>query len=130
MQSLPSSDILAVIKDKGMLAKQLYLVSTTPTGDLTAIMPVLEDHLAYQVALEAQGVLFAAGPVWTEDEQSWTGSGIVVLRADSMAHATELMNADPMHSSGARSFSIQPWLVDEGKLTIELSYSTGKFVLR
>ena len=129
MKSLPSSEILGVVKDKGMLARQLYLVTTVPTGDLSAIMPVLEDHLAYQVSLEAQGIMFAAGPNWTADETEWTGEGTVVIRADSMAHATQLMEADPMHASGARAFTIKPWLVNEGKLTVELSYSTGRFVL-
>lgn len=129
MKSLPSSEILQVVKDKGMLAKQLYLVTTVPTDDLTAIMPVLEDHLAYQVSLEARGDLFAAGPNWTVDGAEWTGEGTVVLRADSLEHATQLMEADPMHSSGARSFSIKPWLVNEGKLTVELSMSVGRFAL-
>ena len=28
-----------------------------------------------------------------------------------------------MHSSGARSFRIRPWLLNEGKVTIELTFS-------
>lgn len=130
LTSMPSQDILNVVREKGMLAKQLYLVATEPTGDLDAIMPVLEAHLEYQIKLEREGHLFAAGPNWTEDEQSWTGSGTVVLRATDMAQARALMEADPMHSSGARTFSIRPWLVDEGRLTIELSYSDGTFKMR
>lgn len=129
LKSLPAADILKVVREKGMLAKQLYLVSTQPTGDLEAIMPVLEAHLDYQIQLEREGHLFAAGPNWTEDEQDWAGAGTVVLRAADMAQARALMEADPMHSSGARSFTILPWLVDEGRLTLELSFSQGTFKL-
>ena len=28
-----------------------------------------------------------------------------------------------MHESGARSYRVRPWLMNEGKLTIELTYS-------
>jgi hypothetical protein len=32
-----------------------------------------------------------------------------------------------MHSSGARSFRIRPWILNEGKITISADFSTGKF---
>ena len=31
-----------------------------------------------------------------------------------------------MHASGARSFTVRPWLMNEGTVTIKLTYSDGK----
>jgi uncharacterized protein YciI len=123
--AMSAQAIRDLVKKKGMLGKQLYIVHTTPTGDLDAVLAVIEDHLAFQVDLESRGIMFAAGPNWTEDEQEWRGDGTVVIRANSMNQAREIMAADPMHKSGARRYEIRPWLVNEGKLTVEISYSSG-----
>jgi hypothetical protein len=32
-----------------------------------------------------------------------------------------------MHKAGARSFTVRPWLINEGTVTVKLSYSDGKF---
>jgi hypothetical protein len=32
-----------------------------------------------------------------------------------------------MHVSGARKFTVRPWLVNEGTVTIKLNYAMGKF---
>ncbi|WP_211222265.1 YciI family protein [Sediminimonas qiaohouensis] len=106
--SMPAEAIRSLVEEKGMLAKQLYLVHTTPTGDLDAVLAVVEEHLDYQVQLETEGILFAAGPNWTEDEQEWRGDGTVVIRAASMTEARAIMDADPMHAKGARRYAIRP----------------------
>jgi hypothetical protein len=33
----------------------------------------------FQVGLEKEGIMYAAGPMWTDDEQSWEGEGLVVV---------------------------------------------------
>ena len=45
------------------------------------ILENIEAHLAYQVKLEEDGIIFAAGPIWTEDEQSWARESDVVAMA-------------------------------------------------
>jgi uncharacterized protein YciI len=114
---------------KGMLQKQFYVVHTTPTNGLGPVMENLEAHLAHQCKIEADGIMVAAGPHWTDDETEWGGDGMFVIRAKSLAHAKELAASDPMHKSGARSFVVRPWMVNEGGLTIRLTFSDGKFVL-
>src|ERR1700678_4311465 len=84
---------------KGMLQKQFYVVHTTPTNGLGPVMENLEAHLAHQCKIEADGIMVAAGPHWTEDETQWEGDGMFVIRARSLAHAKELAASDPMHSS-------------------------------
>lgn len=111
----------------GMLQLQLYAVFTRPVDGLKPIMEQLEKHLAFQVSLEERGILFGAGPFWTDDEQEWRGEGMVVIRAENLAAAKAIAAEDPMHSSGARTYEVRPWLVNEGSITIRLRHSTCRF---
>ena len=89
---------------KAMLQKQLYAIFTVPTGGIGPILANLEEHLDFQVELERDGIMFAAGPMWTDDEQSWEGDGMVVVRAASRARPIAIAERDPMHAAArARS---------------------------
>lgn len=112
---------------KAMLQRQLYAIVTTPTAGLGPVLANLERHLAFQVSLEAEGILFAAGPMWTDDEAGWEGDGMVVVRAGSRAEAEAIAARDPMHAAGARSYRVRPWMINEGRVTLRLDYSTQKF---
>ena len=120
---ITKDDILEA--SKGMLQKQLYVVFTTPTNGMGPVMENIEEHLKFQVSLEQRGIMLGAGPHWEEDEHTWKGDGMVIIRADSLAHAKEIAATDPMHSSGARSFTVRPWLLNEGRITVEVNFSTG-----
>ena len=122
-QQIRVEDILQA--SKGMLQKQLYVVFTTPTNGLEAVMEHIEPHLKYQVELEEKGIMFGAGPFWTDDEARWEGEGMVIIRASSLAEAKKIASADPMHASGARSFRVRPWLLNEGTVTLKVRYSDG-----
>lgn len=130
MSGIPAADIIALSKEKGFLAKQLYVVHTTPTAGMGPVMENIAAHLAFQKSLEERGIMFGAGPHWTQDEQSWEGDGMVVIRASSLAEAREIAAQDPMHSSGARKFTVRPWFVNEGTITIKLNYAEGTFELK
>ena len=93
---------------------------------MDAIMANLEEHLAFQGDLETRGIMFGAGPFPNDAGDEWGGEGMVIIRADSLAHAKEIAAADPMHSSGAREFTVRPWLLNEGSLNIKISFSDGK----
>jgi len=103
------------------------VVFTTPINGIGPVMENVKEHLAFQVRLEKEGIMFAAGPNWTDDEKSWDGDGMVVIRANSLADARKIMERDPMHKSGARKFKIRPWLVNEGTVSVRLNYSQGTF---
>lgn len=111
---------------KGMLQKQFYVVFSTPTDGLGPVMQNLPIHLEHQCQIERDGILVAAGPHWSEDEQYWEGDGMFVIRATSLEHAKAIAAQDPMHQCGARRFSIRPWLVNEGRLNLKVEFSTGK----
>lgn len=135
MSGQEGSEELTVTADEvrdaceGMLRLQLYAVFTRPVNGMKPVMEMLERHLKYQISLEKRGIMFGAGPFWTDDEQEWRGEGMVVIRAENLAAARVIAAEDPMHVSGARTFEVRPWLVNEGSLTITLNHSTRSFEL-
>ena len=110
-----------------MLNKDLYVVFTKPENGMKEVMENLEEHLKFQVSLEKNGVMFGACPFWEDNEIDWNGEGMVIIRANSLDHAKQIAASDPMHQSGARNFTVRPWLLNEGNIQVSLDYSTGKF---
>ena len=109
----------------GCLQKQMYVYFTKPANGLGPVMENLEEHLKFQVEIEQKGIMFGAGPFWTDDEQRWEGEGMIIIRAESLAEARKIAESDPMHASGARTFTIRPWLMNEGCVTMRVTYSDG-----
>lgn len=112
-----------------MLQKQLYAIFTTPTAGIGPVLENLEPHLQFQVGLEEQGIMFAAGPLWNDEETEWRGEGMVVVRAASRDAAVAIAEGDPMHKCGARSFTVRPWMINEGSMTFRLDMSSQKLTL-
>jgi uncharacterized protein YciI len=112
-----------------MLQKQLYAIFTSPVDEIGPILANMEDHLAFQVSLEREGILYAAGPMWSDDEKSWEGEGLVVIRAKSRSEAIAIAERDPMHIRGARRFVVRPWMINEGTVTIRLDSSSQTFAI-
>lgn len=117
------SDVMTA--SRGMLQKQLYVVFTTPVNGLGPVMENLEEHLQFQISLEERGISFGAGPFWDDAEELWQGEGMIILRAASLDEARKLADEDPMHKSGAREYTIRPWLLNEGTVTVKIRYSDG-----
>lgn len=122
--TITMSDILEA--SAGRLRKQLYVVFTRAANGLGPIMANIEPHLKFQDELESKGIMFGAGPLWNLGEDNWEGEGMVIIRAESAAEADKIAASDPMHQSGARTYTIRPWLLNEGTLTVKLTYSDGK----
>ncbi len=129
MSAPTRKEIIELSKGRGHLAKQLYVIFTTPANGIAPVMENLQRHLDYQELLERKGVMFAAGPQWSDDEQRWEGDGMVVVRAGSLAEAEAIAEEDPMHASGARRYRVRPWLVNEGAMSVKLSFASGRFEL-
>jgi uncharacterized protein len=124
LQSIPAADIIKACE--GMLRKQLYVVFTKPTKGMDPVMAVIKEHLDFQIDLERRGIMFGAGPFWNDAEDAWEGEGMVIIRAGSLAEAKQIAASDPMHKSGARSYTVRPWLLNEGTITVKMTYSDGK----
>jgi len=113
------------VRSKGILGMQLYVILTTPTNGMGPVLENMGPHLAYQKKLQDEGITFGAGPFADDAEEFWQGDGMVIVRAASLAEAGKFAAEDPMHSSGARTFRIRPWLLNEGGLTVKVRYSDG-----
>jgi hypothetical protein len=51
------------------------------------------------------------------------------VRAASRAEAIAIAERDPMHRSGARRFTVRPWMINEGTMTVRLDLSSQKFTI-
>lgn len=113
-----------IIEDSApALRMQLYVVTSTATS-LEDLNQNLEQHHAYQRKLEEQNVLFCSGPLFTDDGQYFEGDGMLIYRAASVEEATAIAQGDPLHSSGARTFKIRPWLLNDGRITVSVTLSS------
>lgn len=117
------ADYKSAAKERGSLALELYIAISTPEVTPEQLKAVLPEHLAYQAKLEASGELAFAGPLSDLTGDQMDGSGMIVYRADSLDQARALADADPMHASGSRKYSIRRWLVNEGSLSINVKLS-------
>lgn len=110
-------------RSRGALALELYVAWSEPAEGPEAVKAALPDHLAYQARLEAEGSLALAGPLSDLAGETVEGMGMIVYRAASLEAARKLAEADPMHASGARRFTLRRWLVNEGALTLSVGLS-------
>jgi uncharacterized protein YciI len=123
MATFPWKDYQQNARSKGVLAKELFMIHTKPVVPREQLMEILGEHLGYQEKLESEGILFVAGPLADEDGAEWSGEGLIVYAASSLDDARAIAEADPMHSTGRREFTIRPWLLNEGSLNIQLRLS-------
>ncbi|MFY0692208.1 MAG: hypothetical protein JXR14_09850 [Paracoccaceae bacterium] len=119
----------AEAKARGSLAFELYVVHSTPAKAPEDVKASLPDHLAYQARLEAEGTLVFAGPMSDETGTQMQGMGLIIYRAASFEAAREIAQNDPMHQSGARSFVLRKWMINEGSLNLTVGLSGQSVVL-
>ena len=119
------NDYKAQAKARGALALELYVAHSTPAKAPEDVKASLPDHLAYQAELERAGKLAFAGPMSDETGEHMQGVGLIIYRAASLEDARALADADPMHQTGARSYVMRRWMINEGSLTLQVGLSTG-----
>ena len=123
------ADYKAEAKSRGALALELYVAISTPAKEPQDVKASLPDHLAYQAELERAGALAFAGPMSDETGDHMQGTGMIVYRAESLDAARALADNDPMHKSGARSYMLRRWMINEGSLNLSLGLSTKHVTL-
>ena len=123
------ADYKAEAKSRGALALELYAAISTPAKEPQDVKASLPDHLAYQAALERTGSLAFAGPMSDETGEHMQGMGLIIYRAEGLDAARALAENDPMHKSGARTFTLRRWMINEGSMTISVGLSTNHATL-
>ena len=123
------ADYKSEAKSRGALALELYVATSTPAKEPQDVKASLPDHLAYQAQLERAGSLAFAGPMSDETGEHMQGVGMIVYRAESLDAARALADGDPMHQSGARTYHLRRWMINEGSLSLNVGLSTGHVTL-
>jgi len=113
----------AAAKERGSLALELYVVMSTPVKPPEEMMQILPAHLEYQGKQESAGNLAFAGPLSDLTGELMEGVGLIVYRAESLEEARAIAEADPMHSTGAREYTIRRWMINEGSLQLDIKLS-------
>ena len=123
------ADYKADAKSRGALALELYVAMSTPAKEPQDVKASVPSHLAYQAELERDGSLAFAGPMSDESGEHMQGIGLIVYRAESLDAARALADADPMHKSGARTYVMRRWMINEGSLNLSVGLSTNGVIL-
>ena len=118
------SEYKEIAQSRGALAYELFVVVSTPVAAPEALAETLPDHLAYLKDKERSGELAFAGPLSDETGEQMNGEGMLFYRAESFEAARALAAADPMHSTGKRTFTLRRWLMNEGSLNLGLTLSS------
>ncbi|MGP4110788.1 YciI family protein [Streptomyces sp. 4N509B] len=87
---------------------------STDEGEL-----LMREHLRWQLALEDEGRLLAAGPLNygeppTEDDPIVNAGSMFILAARSREEAEDIVAQDPFVLRGWRTHAIRTWLLNEG----------------
>jgi len=115
---MPSATELKIAElTKDMLKLKLFVIFSEGKG--LDLKPYLAEHLQYMIGLEREGKLFASGPLGNPTR----GDGMTIVRAASEEDARELANRDPFVINGIRTFTIKPWIVMEGSLSVTVNFS-------
>lgn len=120
------NDYKKAAKERGSLALELFVVESTPAKAPEDVQANLPAHLEYQRSQEIAGTLAFAGPLSDLTGELMQGTGMIVYRAESMEAARAIADGDPMHSSGARTYVLRKWLINEGSFSMNVGLSTGK----
>jgi hypothetical protein len=115
------------MRDK-MLRKRLWVVITKAVAGPDELANELEAHLEHQIRLEKDGIMFGAGPL-SHPDGSPTGTGMIIIRAQSEAEARAIADEDPFHAKGLRTYTLQQWSLNEGRITVTIDYSDQSYKL-
>ena len=112
---------------KSRMLMKSYYVMFRDVVDGSRIAAAALDHYRWVIGLEKDGRVFASGPLFEADERQ--GTGMTVLRAASFEEACTFAEADPFVSSGAMTFRIRRWQLNEGRLQLHLDLSDQTYHL-
>ena len=117
MAMQPEFDARTKQRVSRMWGRKLWVVMSKGNG--RDIAPYLAEHLDYLIALEAEGKIFASGPM----NVPGSGDGMTILKVKTEEEARVIANADPLVTKLGRTFTLHPWTVNEGQMTVTVSFS-------
>ena len=111
-----------------LLGRDYWLIWSVPEAgtDQAAVDARAEEHVAWLLQLEAEGILFLSGPLLS-GPGTGPGSGVTVIRADDQDTARTIAAADPFVRAGLRTFTVHRWRLNEGRVGVTVSLGTGAY---
>ncbi|NNE34053.1 MAG: hypothetical protein HKN13_02380 [Rhodothermales bacterium] len=82
-----------------------------------ALQELMNDHIQYQLRLQADGRAIAAGGVAPDSTAAAPLVGFTLLRASSLEEAKLWAEADPAVAAGRFSAEVRTWYVPAGRLS-------------
>lgn len=79
------------------------------------------EHYRWIIGLEKEGLVFASGPLFADENAP--GVGMTVFRVGDREVAARLAAADPFITSGAATFEIKRWQINEGRISVSIDFS-------
>ena len=105
-----------------MMRKELYVILNKTLVSPAKLQSKLAAHLAYLIDLEKRGTLFASGPL-TDIDGNLTGDGLTIVRAKSHKAAQRIADGDPFVRADMRKAEVKQWVVNEGRVTVQVDLS-------
>jgi uncharacterized protein len=105
-----------------MLRKQLWVIISERVVSPAEMSNHLKVHLEYQISLEKKGIMYGAGPASLPGESA-PAFGLIIIRAATWEEAKRIADSDPMHISGARTYKLYQWSMNEGRISVTLDFS-------
>lgn len=68
--------------------------------------------------------MFMGGPFRAPD-YDWDGSGMIIVRAESLAHARAVAERDPLFTEGLRTYEVCGWQLNEGRLVLTVDLDSN-----
>jgi hypothetical protein len=109
-----------------MLKKKLWVVITKAVKPAEEVRKHLRAHLDYQIKIEKEGIMYGAGPANAPGDPK-PAFGLIIIRAQDEDEARRVADADPMHSSGVRTYELYTWSLNEGRISVTLDFSDQTF---
>ncbi|HEY2055440.1 MAG TPA: YciI family protein [Solirubrobacterales bacterium] len=126
---MSAAEDTGILEGHGLRLFQLYGLFGTPSAawDIAAaeVQQALEDHVDFLRKLEAAGQMFMGGPFRAPDYE-WDGSGMIIVRADSLAAARATAERDPLFLAGLRTYDVRGWQLNEGRLVLTLDLDSNR----
>jgi len=110
-----------------MLGRTLFVVHSEPIEGAVDDGSLFGAHLRCLQSWERRGVLFAGGPY--RDGGRISQRAMYILRAASRAEAAAIAAEEPLHAHGIRRFSVDEWVLNQGRVGVTIDFSTQRGAL-
>jgi hypothetical protein len=106
---------------KERMLKRSFFVMFRQLLDPSKLPDQMLAHYQWIIGLEKRGLVFASGPLFKPDGAA--GVGMTVFRVSDFKEAAALAGSDPFCISGATSYELKRWQINEGRVSLSMDFS-------